>query len=286
MLPFEPMRPARRSGARRRADDRRHGGDQPLGSAPPRARARCATACSALKLVNGRGETIRCGGRVMKNVTGLDLAKLNCGAHGTLGLLTEATFKLLPRPEAEATLVVPELGESTSGRGDDARRSARPSASAARPGSPRHGREFSAHRSARRGLRGFRRLSRRAARRAARANSAPTELAGEDSSALWRAVRDAEFIAEPARSRGLAGEPRSLAGGRLRRRLGETALAHFLRLGRRPRLGRDRRQRDGGGRRFAARAASAKGHATLIRAPDSLRAAVDVFEPPSALACG
>ena len=64
-----------------------------------------------LRLVNGLAETIRCGGRVMKNVTGLDLTKLNCGAHGTLGVLTEATIKLAPKPEAEATLVIPELGD-------------------------------------------------------------------------------------------------------------------------------------------------------------------------------
>ena len=74
-----------------------------------------------LKLVNGLGETIRCGGRVMKNVTGLDLTKLNCGAHGTLGVLTEATIKLAPKPGAEATLVIAGLGRLDGDRGHDPR---------------------------------------------------------------------------------------------------------------------------------------------------------------------
>ena len=57
-----------------------------------------------LELVTATGEIIRTGGRTVKNVVGFDLTGLMCGSEGMLGIITEATLKLLPIPEATSTV--------------------------------------------------------------------------------------------------------------------------------------------------------------------------------------
>lgn len=59
-----------------------------------------------LQLVTGHGQVIKTGGRVVKNVTGYDLAKLLTGSFGTLAVMSHLTFKVLPAAEDEATVVL------------------------------------------------------------------------------------------------------------------------------------------------------------------------------------
>jgi len=56
------------------------------------------------KILNGKGEILRFGGQVMKNVAGFDVSRLMTGALGTLGVLLEISLKILPQPEEELTL--------------------------------------------------------------------------------------------------------------------------------------------------------------------------------------
>ena len=57
-----------------------------------------------LEVVTATGEVIRTGGKTVKNVVGFDLTGLMCGSEGMLGIITEATLKLLPMPEATSTV--------------------------------------------------------------------------------------------------------------------------------------------------------------------------------------
>ncbi|MFV2060648.1 MAG: glycolate oxidase subunit GlcE [Gammaproteobacteria bacterium] len=57
------------------------------------------------RIINGKGEALRFGGEVIKNVAGYDASRLMTGALGTLGVLLDISIKVLPRPEQEITLV-------------------------------------------------------------------------------------------------------------------------------------------------------------------------------------
>ncbi len=58
-----------------------------------------------IKIINGKAEILRFGGQVMKNVAGYDVSRLMVGAMGTLGVILEASVRVVPMPEAEITLV-------------------------------------------------------------------------------------------------------------------------------------------------------------------------------------
>jgi glycolate oxidase FAD binding subunit len=103
------------------------GGGQMLGFEPPRFGAKATLGgCVAaglsgprrpyagavrdlvlgVRLLDGRGDDLTFGGRVMKNVAGFDVSRLMAGSLGTLGIVLEASLRCLPRPKAEATQVL------------------------------------------------------------------------------------------------------------------------------------------------------------------------------------
>ena len=56
-----------------------------------------------VKMINGKGEVLNFGGKVLKNVAGFDIARLLCGSYGTLGALLEVSLKVSPKPQSQHT---------------------------------------------------------------------------------------------------------------------------------------------------------------------------------------
>ena len=83
---------------------------------PRRLRAGgCRDHVLGIEAVTGFAETIKAGGKVVKNVTGYDLPKLFAGSYGTLGVMTAITMKVLPRPEKTRTVLVFGLDGGAAG---------------------------------------------------------------------------------------------------------------------------------------------------------------------------
>ena len=235
-----------------------------------------------IRATTGRGETIKSGGRVMKNVTGYDFVKLMAGSWGTLGILTEVTYKLLPEVETETTLLFSALSAE--------RAVAAMTEALATPFEI----TGAAHLPAADGapsrtllrLEGFEasvayRIDRLKA--VLRSFGHFEEIGLEASRVLWKAVRDVEALETPhdAVIWRISVRPSDgpAIGARLEASLGARLLydwAGGLIWASVPADG------DGGAAIVRGAVAAAGGHALLVRGSSALRAAVPVFQPEAA----
>jgi glycolate oxidase FAD binding subunit len=241
----------------------------------------CRDSMLGVRFVDGTGEVIRNGGRVMKNVTGYDLVKLMCGSWGTLGVLTELSIKVQPQPERAITLLIDALDLSDA---VDAMSAAlgspyEVSGAAHLPGAP-----------SRTLLRveGFeRQVAYRQAQLTTLLKVTPRILEGDEHEALWRMVRDVEYFAcregrgceTPVWRLSIKPSDAPVLGTALRNSCGAELMLDWgggLVYARLP------VSEDAGAAVLRRELARVGGHATLIRAPTPLRASAPVFQPAAA----
>jgi glycolate oxidase FAD binding subunit len=232
-----------------------------------------------VRAVTGRGEAIKSGGRVMKNVTGYDLVRFLAGSLGTLAVLTEVTFKVLPAPETEATLVLRGLDDKTAVAALSAALGSpfEVSGAAHRPGEGAAAETWIR-------IEGF---AKSVAYRVGRLRDELRRFGAVDivddaaaSRTIWSAIRDLETLAAPSdapvwRVSIKPGDGPAIAGA-IRRAFAARILYDWggglvwIAGGEGP---------DAGAAIVRAAVKAVGGHATLLRASEEIRRRVPVFEP-------
>ncbi|HET7850019.1 MAG TPA: glycolate oxidase subunit GlcE [Pseudolabrys sp.] len=237
--------------------------------------------------VTGRGDTIKSGGRVVKNVTGYDVCKLLAGSWGTLAAMTDVTIKVLPRCETEATVVVAGLDDARAAQAMAAAMGSSCDVSAAAHLPDHVASSFDtlpkAEASTVLRLEGFAPsvAHRKEVLAAAMKPLGAVTIVDETSSrALWRAVREVKpFAADGGPARPLWRiSTAPMNGSIIAAQITPAAQMFYdwaggliwvaMPFADEPDAASIRRA-----------VAEAGGHATLIRAPAAVRASVDVFEP-------
>jgi len=244
-----------------------------------------------LEGVSGRGDAFKTGGRVFKNVTGYDLSKLMTGSYGTLAVFTRLTLKVLPRPELERTVLLLGLDDAAAVRAltaalqtpcEVAGAAHLPAAAAARSGVPEVAGAGAAVTAIR--VEGFGpSVAYRCDRLMdlLRGAGELDELDSDASAAFWREVRDVHpFVAGDRTVWRLSVAPSD--GPAVAAAAGGDGAEHILDWGGGLVWLALPPADDAGAGRVRAALAGRDGHATLIRAPEPVRAAVEVFQPQAA----
>ena len=228
-----------------------------------------------VRFIDGRGEAMHGGGRVMKNVTGYDLCKLTAGAFGTLGAITEVTFKALPKAPETRTLVLHGL-DAKSGQ-------AALSAALKTAFEPLATAYLPAERQAALRFEGF--PESLDYRLKSIVEYLPktdcSVLEGDASTAFWRSVRDADALTASEGDAVWRISTAPTVGPLLAEGLKDAVGARYFLdwAGGLVWLAIPQSAEDAGAEAVRAAVAEKGGHATLMRAAEAVRATVDVFEP-------